>query len=297
MLELFRPVVEHANPITVRVLTNNDQLLTLGTIVDAQGLILTKASELSGEVICELHDGRRLAARRVAADHANDLALLQVEATDLSTAVWSNEPVRMGRWAVTTSSRRDAAAFGVISVLPRSITARRRRALMGVQLTDHDRGARIAQLSSGFGAEDAGLQVGDIITWINNNAIQDARQPPRLLRRLKPGDTITVKALRGEEEVQAEVEMRNRPKPGASTRGRGRLNGELSGRLDGFENVFQHDAVLHPDQCGGPVVNLDGEVIGLNIARAGRVATYALPANLVQRRLEQMKKRLGAPKR
>jgi S1-C subfamily serine protease len=40
---------------------------------------------------------------------------------------------------------------------------------------------------------------------------------------------------------------------------------------------------LQPWLCGGPLVNLDGQAIGLNIARASRVTTYALPAALVQR--------------
>jgi hypothetical protein len=36
-------------------------------------------------------------------------------------------------------------------------------------------------------------------------------------------------------------------------------------------------------------VNLDGKAMGLNIARASRVTTYALPATLVQRILESLK--------
>ena len=39
---------------------------------------------------------------------------------------------------------------------------------------------------------------------------------------------------------------------------------------------MQHDSPLMPEQCGGPLVNLRGEVVGLNIARAGRTASYAL---------------------
>ena len=34
--------------------------------------------------------------------------------------------------------------------------------------------------------------------------------------------------------------------------------------------------------CGGPLVDLSGKVIGINIARAGRTETYALPADVVQ---------------
>jgi serine protease Do len=47
--------------------------------------------------------------------------------------------------------------------------------------------------------------------------------------------------------------------------------------------------VLRPWLCGGPLVNLDGKAIGLNIARAGRVTTYALPARLVKRILDNLK--------
>ena len=35
--------------------------------------------------------------------------------------------------------------------------------------------------------------------------------------------------------------------------------------------------MIRPEQCGGPLLNSDGEVIGVNIARAVRVATYAVP--------------------
>ena len=33
--------------------------------------------------------------------------------------------------------------------------------------------------------------------------------------------------------------------------------------------------------CGGPLVDLDGAAVGLNIARAGRTESYALPADVV----------------
>jgi S1-C subfamily serine protease len=51
--------------------------------------------------------------------------------------------------------------------------------------------------------------------------------------------------------------------------------------LSGFDRVIQHDTVLDPDECGGPVLDIAGRVVGLNIARAGRVVSYALPASLV----------------
>ena len=44
---------------------------------------------------------------------------------------------------------------------------------------------------------------------------------------------------------------------------------------------MQHDTVLDPDECGGPLLDTKGNVVGINIARAGRVVSYALPSSLI----------------
>ena len=68
------------------------------------------------------------------------------------------------------------------------------------------------------------------------------------------------------------------------------LGGKLSVRRFGFPLAFQHDTVLRPADCGGPVVDLDGHVVGFNIARAGRTESYALPADAVQGVLKELMK-------
>jgi serine protease Do len=60
------------------------------------------------------------------------------------------------------------------------------------------------------------------------------------------------------------------------------LGGQLSVRRFGFPLAFQHDTVLEPEDCGGPVVDVDGKVVGFNISRAGRTESYALPVSEVQ---------------
>ena len=67
------------------------------------------------------------------------------------------------------------------------------------------------------------------------------------------------------------------------------IGGRLSKRRTGFPLALQHDTVLQPNQCGGPLVDLDGQVVGINIARASRVASYALPAAVVKPVLEKLK--------
>ena len=60
-----------------------------------------------------------------------------------------------------------------------------------------------------------------------------------------------------------------------------KVNGPRNARLSGFDRAIQHDTVLDPDECGGPALDTNGKAIGINIARAGRVMSYALPSSLV----------------
>ena len=67
------------------------------------------------------------------------------------------------------------------------------------------------------------------------------------------------------------------------------MGSELSETRSGFPLALQHDCPIDPDACGGPLVNLDGDVVGINIARAGRIKSYALPSHVIQELLAQVK--------
>ncbi len=43
--------------------------------------------------------------------------------------------------------------------------------------------------------------------------------------------------------------------------------------------VFEHDVPLDPDTLGGPVLNLNGQAVGISIAAAGLHASLAIPAD------------------
>jgi serine protease Do len=82
---------------------------------------------------------------------------------------------------------------------------------------------------------------------------------------------------------------RNANERSARARIQNNMGGTLSVRAFGFDLAIQHDSVLRPEECGGPLVNLDGNVIGINISRAGRVESYALPSDLLQRLIPELK--------
>src|SRR5262249_23258344 len=88
---LLKPVVASAAAATVRIYCD-DRSVALGTIVSADGLIVTKASQLGEKPECHMADGRKFSATVVGTDEATDLALLRVAANNLTPVVWADPP-------------------------------------------------------------------------------------------------------------------------------------------------------------------------------------------------------------
>jgi len=85
----FRKAVSDANECTVSLHADGAQV-ALGTIIDPNGYVVTKASELRTSVACHLSDGRQLTATLVAIHPDYDLALLKVEASRLRAVRWGD---------------------------------------------------------------------------------------------------------------------------------------------------------------------------------------------------------------
>jgi serine protease Do len=67
-------------------------------------------------------------------------------------------------------------------------------------------------------------------------------------------------------------------------------------RVDGFGDYLQTDAAINPGNSGGPLINLRGEVIGINtaiISRSGgsQGLGFAIPSNTVRMALESLLKK------
>ncbi len=297
-LRAFMPVAEVARDSVVKI-NLNGKTVALGTVIDASGLVITKASEIKeGKLRCRLRNGTEVDAERLATDEENDLALVKVEAAGLKPIEWASEEPSIGQWAVTPGIERTPEAVGIISVPQRKIL--HKRALIGVLLEYETSTARIREVMAGLGAEKAGLKPGDVILAVNDTRVKNSEELTRTLRNYRDGQTVKLRAQREKEEFDASVDMMV-PKSGQMPRALSReerlnhLAGEVSQRAEGFTLALQHDTVLQPWQCGGPLVNLDGKAIGLNIARAGRVASYALPGAFVKQLIESLKAQAQLP--
>lgn len=296
LLTSFSPTVATARYSVVQILLD-EKPAALGVVVDTNGLIITKASELKeGKLTAQLADGRTAALTGLVNDARNDVALVKLDVTGLKPVIWSDETVALGQWMVTTGTGTKPEAVGVLSAATRKL---HRRAIIGVLLDVEAPQARIAEVQRNYGAAQAGLQAGDVILLVNGTPVKDSDELRTTLRDFHAGQIIELLVRRENQEFYASVEMKPESASVTLSRGRGsgrsgganRFVGELSQRAEDFELAMQHDTVLQPWQCGGPLLNLDGKAVGLNIARAGRIASYALPASLVKRIIAELKSR------
>lgn len=282
----FTEVVAECRLSTVRVLGDDGQLV-LGTIVDPNGFILTKASELRGKLVCALADGRKLPAEIVGVDEGYDLALLRVAARGLTAVRWADSIPTVGCWLATPNQDRIPAAIGIVSNSPRSIPAP--IGFLGVGLDDQK--SLVTHVYPGMAAEKAGLRVHDLVVSISGKPVPTRERLQAEIRRRQPGQTLDLLVQRGAEQLKIQVVLGDAPTAATNERieFQNRLGGQLSQRRAGFPSVLQHDTVLRPNECGGPLVDLDGRTVAINIARAGRVASFAVPASVVLPLLEELK--------
>lgn len=271
--------------------------VALGTVVDSKGLIATKASELGkGRLTAWLATGKEVSAELLGKDLEDDVALVRIDARGLKPVEWAPSKAVVGQWVVTAGIASVPQALGIVSVPARRI--RHARAIIGIHLARNGTSTQIESLMEGLGAQKAGLKPGDQILAVNDLPVKRGEELVKKLREFREGQTVNLKVQRGPEEFEAQVAMM---RPGGDLEERDdridRMGGDPSARAEGFELAIQHDTVLQPWQCGGPLLNLDGKAVGLNIARAGRVASYALPSEVARRVIDQLKARFVLKRR
>jgi serine protease Do len=305
LVPLFKPVVEKASESTVRIKCD-DKDCALGTVVDPNGLILTKLSELKGAIYVRLPDGSEYEGTRVAEHKDTDLALLKVDVKGLKAVKFADtKKIPQGAWVAASGPTSDPVSLGIVSVMTRKLTGRDtiitnpNRGYMGVIPEDEKDesgkpvGAKLSEVVPGGAAEKAGLKPGDVVIEVNGKKILSQSALREFLDTVKGGDTIDLKAKRKDDLKDFKVTLGRAPKDRGDIQND--MGSTLSSRRTGFPLVLQTDMVLDAKNCGGPVVDLEGNVLGINIARAGRVETWVLPSEVIRPLLPEFKAGKFAP--
>lgn len=275
--------------------------LCLGMIVSEDGFILVKDSELEHGADPEivLADGRRFGFRKIAADYAYDIALIRIDADGLKPVnLAADEPIRPGRILITPDVEGRPLLPGVVSVETRRLQTAS-RGFMGVELQERPRGSsgvRIRRILRGGAAQRGGLRDGDIVHSVNGNDVNSVQSMIRMIGEKPPGSLLKVRFERDDRIRTIELVLTPRFIADRSTEVflSRYTDSESAGKYasahsSGFPEAFQHDTDLFPSQCGGPLLDIDGNVIGMNIARAARIVSYAIPASAVQRVYKELR--------
>ena len=310
----WRPLVKTARESTVRIMRDNKQV-AFGTIVTADGYALTKASEVIKDGLeCEFHNGRIVPAKVIDKLESYDLALIKLEATGLTPANFAEHDAAIGLLVAAVGVDEDPLATGVISIPARSLSDKGKGAL-GIQFaTDKDesgKGVIIGKVIPNCPASQAGLKEGDLILTVNGAEVDFPAQLQKIVAGMRPGDSVKLRYSREDKEADIEFTLTSRDElmkiqteaANAEAKANGlnlpndrrlldptaQMGSSLSGNATGYPNAVQSDLTIDSQDCGGPVVDVDGHVVAISIARSERVSTYMIPGKVILSLLTNLK--------
>ena len=285
--EAIKPALVTAAESTVRVWSDS-RLLAYGTVVGNGSKILTKWSEVArarGDLRVGVGNESR-AVKLAGVYQDEDLVILEIEGKPLTPVNWSFETPKLGGFLAAPQPDGRLAAFGVVSVLSRNLRDTD-LAYLGVigQMGFTGQGVKIKEVAAKSGASAAGLEPGNVILKVGERPISGLLELKNAMTGVAPGAKISLTVMSNGEEKAVEVTVGNRPELPQYANGRfeqmERMGGPVSQVRDSFSHVIQTDMRPKPNQIGGPVVDLQGRVLGITMARADRTRSFVMPSAAV----------------
>ena len=293
MFESQRAVIQ----LSRAVIYNGRNEIAYGTVISADGYVLTKASEVEGvgKIDVRVDQESFKDAKVVMTDTRWDVALLKIDATDLTPVVFApDSKLPRGTWVVVngvTSRTNRRVMAGIISADNREILPEG-GAVLGVTLKETKKGLVVEEVSKDSGAEKSGLKKGDIITTIAGKMVKEVAALGKLLSKMKSGSDVKVSILRDGKKDELDVKLSARGDIFREATRNDQMSGDFSNRRSGFPRVIQHDILGASITMGGPVLDLEGRAVGMNIARANRAETFAIPVEELRELAEGMVKQV-----
>lgn len=277
-----------ANPLTRSIVAVECDGTTLshGVIVDADGLILTKASVLTGEIRCRLSDNSVLPAIRLAVLREHDLALLKVERQGLPSIDWANIPLETSPeigTVVLTVLPSGKPIMGVVGLdnapLPRE------RGQLLLETSDPGDGQGIIIQGVGQSVLSKFLKPQDRVTHMEGELVLTGSDFVSVRERLlddpswSVGDQLRLQIVREGRKMQVEVPIVSET--------------NMAFRYRGFSHVYSHDSPLQQSMTGTLLVNLKGEIVGITIVASdvfNPPFCSALPMRVVRNAVNELRR-------
>ncbi|RYD26877.1 MAG: PDZ domain-containing protein, partial [Verrucomicrobiaceae bacterium] len=292
------PSLSAASKSTVRIWykgPRRDVRAAYGTVIGDGTKILTKWSQVMRAVEdfrVEDGNGEVRPVKITGVYKEEDLAVLTIEGAPLTPVKWTPAPLELGGFLVAAQPDGRPAGYGVVSVLERNLR-KESQGFLGIVADRHDgTGVKIGDVTKGSGAGAAGLKAGDVILKVGDRDISGLNELKNALWGAKPGTEIELSVLKGgQREESVRVILGSSQEMPQFAEGRlmqmERMGSRLNEVRDDFSNVVETDMVIEPEQAGGPVANLKGEVVGITMSRSGRTRSYVMPAAAITALLQK----------
>lgn len=291
VLKTIEPVRERLQELSAVFFSGHD-VMVYGIVLSPDGYIATKASELHAHQnpVIRIGAAKYSHFKEIGTDPATDIAVVKVDASNLSAPGPASHEAPMGMLVVsngstTRSSRR--AQLGTLSAAQRPIP-NSDTAYMGVVFAAP---CSIQEVVKDGPADKAGAMAGDEILAVDGAPVTTLEAIYPILSKKEIGEKVTLKVSRKGKKVSYAITLGSRRKAlGEDTpqNSNDLISGGFSKRRDDFPMVLQHDTPSRYTLMGGPLLNLKGELIGMNIARVNRAENYALPISVVQESVKRI---------
>lgn len=283
------PAPAWTTPLPIVTVLQGERNVAVGTILSADGLILTKASEIGDAPSCQLGD-KTWPAALLAVDEETDLALLRIDVAGLPAVHWHEAVPAPGAWLyspISASGNESTFSCGLVShrmAVPRATTTLDQPECitsLGIVLEQASSAPVVAALPGG--ETDGGLRRGDQLKTLDGKSITSRAELTAALASRRVGERAELAIVRdGKPATLAVTLAASLPSQPSTAADRDKLASLASFRRSGFPDVLSHDGTLDATSCGGPVVDSQGRMVGLNIARADRGASLALTVPAIQ---------------
>ena len=156
-----------------------------------------------------------------------------------------------------------------------------------LEVDETSRAVRVKDVAPNSTASQAGLLTNCLIESINGQSVASLDDVAAVLIKRQPGDWLQFRLRMGEQSSVTFAQLRHDPAERFErTEFLDGRSGVVSERRGGFADVIQHDIELSPGDCGGPLVDGQGGVVGVNIARRARESSLAIPIEAVLKMLK-----------
>jgi serine protease Do len=278
-------------------------------VTKASELGPTKAGELGPRVTVVLKNDVLSRVSVAASDPARDLALLELwdpaftyASTALAPVDWADvKDLPAGTILAAVTPNAFTPPTGVVCVPARAIPPL--PGLLPVSVKDAKGGVEITDtfdfLDRWLRQPPFPLHVGDVIThvagvpvanrdeFIKLNGAATVGGHPRVI-----GEAVQVTCRRKDKTEEVTVHLRSQGREPFQKQ----LIRACSYRYSDFPSAIASDLAARPEHCGAPVVDADGRVVGLLIARAPYIERLILPSTEVKAAVEAMRKSATARK-